>query len=95
MIRNFKHKGLKAFYTKNDPRKLPVPRQHHDKVARALALLAAVERPAELAAFPTYRFHPLHQYDPVKYSLDVSPNYRLHFTWEGSDAVDVDILDPH
>ncbi len=93
MIRSFKHKGLEAFAKTGDRSKLPVA--NHKKVARILHLIQAVERPTELHAFGSFRFHIWHNYTPVRYSLDVNGPWRVTFAWEGSDAIDVDIEQPH
>ena len=44
---------------------------------------------------PGWRLHPLHGDLEGHWSLDVSGNWRLTFTFEGEDAVLVDYQDYH
>ena len=93
MIRSFRHRGLEAFFTKDDARKLP-----HDKVARIsriLDRLDAARFPQDMN-LPGWAFHPLKGNRKGTYSVTVSGNWRLTFRFDSDGhAVDVDLEDYH
>lgn len=92
MIRTFKDKGLRQFFTTGDPRKLSV--QKPDRVARILAALDDAERPEDMNV-PGFRFHALSGRFKGRYAVNASGNWRITFAWDGNDAVDVDLEDYH
>ena len=91
MIRNFRSKALKKFWSEGDRRLLPVENQN--RVRRQLLALDAASIPEDLN-LPGFRFHGLNMV-PKRWSISVSGNYRITFGWHGADAVDVDIQDYH
>lgn len=92
MIRTFKDKGLRQFFTTGDPRKLSV--RQADRVARILAALDDAERPEDMNV-PGLRFHALSGRAKGRYAVNASGNWRITFAWDGNDAVDVDLEDYH
>jgi proteic killer suppression protein len=62
---------------------------------RKLRLLAAVERPVELASPRGNRFEQLKGYDPPRYSIRVNDQWRITFRWVDGGAEDVRIEDYH
>jgi toxin HigB-1 len=92
MIKTFQSKALAAFYANaRDTRRLPV--QNTARVARILTALdaATVARDMDI---PGFRFHSLAPGQPGRFSVWVSGNYRITFSWDGGPA-DVDIEDYH
>jgi proteic killer suppression protein len=91
VIKSYKSKKLKAAasgdYSKIDPR-------HQSAVRVVLAALdtAAMEGDFSL---PGKRLHQLKQFDPVRWSLDVSANFRITFEWDGCNVHKVDYEDTH
>ena len=92
MIKSFKDKGLRRFSEKGDASRLSV--QKTGRIAEILRLLEVATRPADLN-IPGYRFHELAPRYPGTFSVLVSGNYRITFSWEDQDAIDVDLLDYH
>ncbi len=93
MIKNIRHKGLKALYEDDHTRGV-----RQDQVRRLRSLLARLDVsqcPADMD-FPGLRLHPLKGDMAGFYAVDVSGNWRLVFRFdEHSDAADVDLVDYH
>ncbi len=92
MILSFKHKGLQRFFSKGDHRGIPA--QFAPRFERMLDRLDASVNPADMD-LPGYRFHPLKVGRVGEYAVSVSGNWRLTFTFQGEDAMDVDLEDYH
>ncbi|MFV2093028.1 MAG: type II toxin-antitoxin system RelE/ParE family toxin [Hyphomicrobiales bacterium] len=92
MIRNFRHRGLKRLFEKNDFTRLPP--EDVEKIARILARLnEAVEvRNMDL---PGFRLHPLKGNYQGFWSVVVGANWRVIFRFEEGQALDVDYIDYH
>jgi proteic killer suppression protein len=90
MIRSFRSKALRQFAEQGDASKLPV--QNADRVRRILIRLDTVTAPQELN-LPGWFLHRLRGVE--RYSVRVTGNWRITFSWRGEDAVDVDIEDYH
>ncbi|WP_407520198.1 type II toxin-antitoxin system RelE/ParE family toxin [Methylobacterium oryzisoli] len=92
MIRSFRSKALKRYWTRNDPSGI-----RPDWAARVRSLLNrldAAEQPDELNT-PGSGFHPLTGDQAGRFALTVSRNWRLTFRFDRNDAVDVDLEDYH
>lgn len=92
MIRNFRHKGLKRLFEKDDRSK--VHAQDVDKLARILARLNRSLVPEDMVA-PGFRLHPLKGNLKGFWAVTVRANWRVVFRFEGEDAADVDLVDYH
>jgi toxin HigB-1 len=92
VIRSFRHRGLEAFFTKDDRRKLPADRI--ERISRLLDRLEAAKMPQDMN-LPGFGFHPLKGSRKGTYAVSVSGNWRLSFRFEGGHAVDVDLEDYH
>ncbi|MHA1525033.1 MAG: type II toxin-antitoxin system RelE/ParE family toxin [Alphaproteobacteria bacterium] len=92
MIRNFRHRGLKRFFEKDDFTKLPP--EDANKIARILARLneAADVQNMDLTGF---RLHPLKGNYKGFWSVTVRANWRVIFRFEEGYALDVDYIDYH
>ncbi len=91
MIRSFKHRGLDAFWQRDDASKLR-PDQV-DRIHRRLSALDQAARPEEMN-LPGYNFHRL-QGKPTRYTVHVNGPWCLTFEWDGEDAVRVDLEQYH
>jgi proteic killer suppression protein len=93
MIKNFRHKGLKALYKDDSTRGV-----RQDQVKRLRALLARLEvsrTPSDMD-FPGLRLHPLKGDLAGFYAVEVSENWRLVFRFDDyGDTADVDLVDYH
>ena len=92
MIRSFRHKGLKNFFTTGST--TGIQSVHAAKLRRQLAMLDAASVPQEMNV-PGWQFHSLKGNLAGHYSVWVSGNWRLTFTFEDGDAILVDYQDYH
>lgn len=92
MIKSWRHKGLKLFYTEGSTAK--IQSAHSDKIHDILQALDAATTPEQMN-LPGLIFHRLVGDLKGYYSVRVSGNWRIIFGFEGRDAVLVDYLDYH
>lgn len=92
MIRSFRSKALKRFWTRNDP--AGIRADWVGRVRSFLVRLDAARRPEDLNT-PGSGFHALTGDFDGRYALTVSRNWRLTFTFQGQDAADLDLEDYH
>jgi toxin HigB-1 len=93
MIRSFRHKGLKAFFEKGS--KAVIQPAHAPRLAAMLGRLNEATNPKAMN-LPGWGLHPLTGPDMKgHFSVWVSGNWRLTFTFDGPDAELVDYLDYH
>lgn len=92
MIENFRHKGLKLFFEKGNPSKLP--QAHINKLRRLLIRLHASVIIEDMK-FPGSGLHQLKGKYEGFYSIEVSGNYRLIFRFFNGNVYDVDYIDYH
>ena len=92
MIVGFKHRGLKRFFEKNDPRSIaPIYRQ---KVADILTALDSAERIEDLN-LASFKLHPLTGDRKGSWSITVRANWRITFTFDHGKADNVNYEDYH
>ena len=92
MIKTFRYKGLETFFRKGS--KAGIQRHHAGKLRIMLTMLDSAKRLGDMNA-PGWRFHPLTGNLAGHYSVTVNGNWRITFTFEGSDAELVDFQDYH
>jgi len=93
MIRSFRHRGLDAFFRKDDRRKLPPDKI--ERISRLLDRLDAAKFPQDMN-LPGLDFHPLKANRKGAYAVRVSGNWRLTFRFDSDGhAVDLDLEDYH
>lgn len=92
VIRAFRHKGLEAFFRKDDRSKLAA--DHIGEIERALDRLDGAKMPQDMN-LPGWGFHQLKGNRKGSYAVSVSGNWRLTFRFDGAHAVDVDLEDYH
>jgi toxin HigB-1 len=92
VIRDFRHKGLEAFFKTGS--KAGIQAAHADKLRMRLATLNAASNPLDMN-LPGWGLHGLKGKMAGQWSISVSGNWRMVFAFEGSDAVLVDYLDYH
>lgn len=92
VIRNFRSRALRRFWTKSDASGLKP--EWARKVERQLTLLDSAGRPEDMDVV-TFGFHRLTGDQAGRYAITVSRNWRLTFAFDGQDAVDVDLEDYH
>lgn len=92
MIKSFRHKGLKQVAETGS--KVGIQPKHALRLKRLLTALDVAIRPADMNA-PSYDLHLLKGNLAGHWSVSVSGNWRLTFSFEGEDAVLVDYQDYH
>ncbi|MCX7110150.1 MAG: type II toxin-antitoxin system RelE/ParE family toxin [Proteobacteria bacterium] len=92
MIKSFRHKGLKAFYGTGS--KAGIQANHAPRLGRQLARLDLAKNASDMNA-PGWGLHNLSGDLAGHFSVTVSGNWRLTFSFEGEDAVLVDYQDYH
>jgi len=92
MIKTFNHKGLKQLFENGKSR--GVSNDLHKRLIRQMDLLNAATAPQDMN-LPGYRLHELKGDRKGTWSVCVSGNWRLTFTFQGEDAKDVDLENYH
>ncbi|MDM8565690.1 type II toxin-antitoxin system RelE/ParE family toxin [Candidatus Halobeggiatoa sp. HSG11] len=92
MIISFKHKGLELFFTKNDKRLLNA--KHLKKLSILLDALESAEIIEDLD-IPGVKLHQLLGNRKNLWSMKVSGNWRLTFSFNEGNAFDVNLEDYH
>lgn len=92
MIKSFRHRGIERFFTSGS--KAGIQPKHAEKLRVQLFALDNAAAPKDMNA-PGWRLHSLHGDLTGHWSIDVSGNWRLTFTFKGTDAVLVDYQDYH
>jgi proteic killer suppression protein len=93
MIKTFRHKGLKAFFESGSV--AGIQAAHEARLARMLSRLSEATD-AQGMSVPGWRLHPLKGRElKGHFSVWVNGNWRMTFTFDGTDAVLVDYQDYH
>lgn len=92
MIKASRHKGLQRYFATGS--KAAIQPEHAQKLARQLKALHTVRR-AEEMDIPGWRLHTLSGELAGHWSIRVSGNWRITFTFVGQDAILVDYQDYH
>ena len=92
MIKSFKHKGLEKFFYYDDRSR--INKDHVSKLARILDRLDASTGPQDMN-LPGFKLHKLSGKGKGTWSVRISGNWRVTFSYEGPDVVTVDYQDYH
>lgn len=92
VIRGFRHKGLKRLHETGSTQ--GIQPAHERKLKRILAALDAANTPLELD-LPGYGLHQLKGRMKGHWSIIVNGNWRITFTFAGTDIDQVDYVDYH
>ena len=92
MVGSFKHRGLKRLYERGD--RSGIRPDLLETVEDILARLDEAATPQALN-LPGYRLHPLKGDLEGFWSVTVRANWRIVFRFEGTDALDVELIDYH
>ncbi len=92
MIKSWRHKGLKEFFVSED--KSGIRPDHAAKLKRQLFRLNEAKLPQDMN-LPGWKLHPLEGKLAGHYAVSVSGNWRMTFTFEGTDAILADYQDYH
>ena len=92
MIKSFRHNGIQAFFQTGS--KAGIQPAHANRLRLQLTRLNGSIGPRDMGS-PGWRLHPLKGVMAGHWSVDVSGDWRLTFTFEGEDAILVDYQDYH
>ena len=92
MIKSFRHQGLKLFFEIGS--KAGINAAHAAKLARQLSRLNVATGDSDMNV-PGWGLHALQGNLQNHWSISVNGNWRMTFTFEGTDAVLVDYQDYH
>jgi proteic killer suppression protein len=92
VIGSFRSKALRNLWEKNDP--AGVNPNARARIGRILSILESGESVRDLDV-PGFRFHALKGFDPRRYSMRVTGNWRITFAWEDGVANAVELEDYH
>ena len=92
MIKRFRHRGLERYFTKGS--KAGMQANHEKRVRLILARLNASTSPRDMN-LPGLGLHELTGNRKGTWAVSVSGNWRMTFSFEGEDVMDVDYEDYH
>lgn len=92
VIRSFRHKGVERFFKTGS--KAGISAAHAPRLARQLAALNVAREPSDMNV-PGWGLHPLKGKLANHWSVSVSGNWRLTFTFEDGEVELVDYQDYH
>ena len=92
MIKSLKHRGLKRLYERDDRSGLRPDLV--DSIEDILARLDEAEMPQSLN-LPGYRLHPLKGELKGFWSVTVRATWRIIFRFQGTNVIDVELIDYH
>lgn len=92
MIKSFQHNGVARFFRTGS--KAGIQPKHTKRLRLQLARLDAAQSAADMS-LPGWRWHPLTGNLAGHWAVSVDENWRLTFSFEGTDAVFVDYRDYH
>ena len=93
MIESISHKGLRLYWERGDPSKLPT--EQIEKIRRILEALDTAKTLSPLKAIPGFKLHALSGSLKGFWSIWVTGNYRIILRFENENVFDVDYLDYH
>lgn len=92
MIKSFRHKGVRQFFATGST--AGIQATHAPRLARQLLVLNAAQSSQDMN-LPGWQWHALKGDLAGPWSVKVSGNWRLTFTFVGEDAVLVDYQNYH
>ena len=92
MIKTWRHKGIEEFFATG--KKGGIQPHHAAKLGRLLAVLNAASAP-EAMNLPGFGWHLLSGDLAGHWSVSVNGNWRLTYSFDGTDAILVDYQDYH
>lgn len=92
MIESFRHRGLERFFLAGT--KAGIRPEHAERLRLVLGRLAAATSPQDMD-LPGLRLHRLKGRLKDRWSVTISGNWRVTFSFLGKNAVQVDYEDYH
>jgi proteic killer suppression protein len=92
MIKGFRHRGLERYFTKGTTAGIQM--KHEKRIGLILARLHASTSARDMN-LPGLKLHPLKGKRKGTWAVSVSGNWRITFTFDGADVIEVDYEDYH
>ena len=92
MIKHFRHSGLEKFFLRGN--KSGIQAKHADRIRLILGRLHASTKAQDMN-LPGLALHQLRGNRQSTWSVKVSGNWRLTFSFDGPDAINVNYEDYH
>ncbi len=92
MIGSFRSKGLRLLWERNDAS--AINPNSLARIRRILSILDVGEDIRDLDV-PGFRFHALKGFQPRRYSMRVTANWRVTFEWLDKTAYAIELEDYH
>jgi proteic killer suppression protein len=92
VITSFRHRGLGRFFLSGS--KAGIRPEHAERLRLVLGRLAAAVSAQDMD-LPGLRLHPLKGRLKGRWSVTISGNWRVTFSFSGKDAIQVDYEDYH
>lgn len=92
MIETYKHKGLKELFQKGATGK--IDSRWHARLREVLDVINRAQNVQDVN-LPGYFLHPLKQYNPWRWSVWISGQWRITFEFNKGDAYRVDFEQYH
>ncbi|NJD68812.1 MAG: plasmid maintenance system killer [Candidatus Methylomirabilota bacterium] len=92
-IGTFRHRGLKRLYEDDDGSLLPAGSVR--KLKAILAALQFADNLSQVQTVPGWKLHPLRGGRKGQYSITVTGNWRVTFTFKGNVVTDLNFEDYH
>jgi len=92
VIKSFRYKGIERFFLTG--KTSGIQSEHANRLRRQLAALNEATSPRAMS-IPGWRLHALKGELARHWSIRVSANWRITFSFDGADAVLVDYRDYH
>ena len=92
MIKSFQHRGLERFFLKGT--RSGIQATQEKRIRLILARLNASRSPQDMS-LPGLFLHQLKGKRKGVWSVQVTGNWRITFSFDGPDAIDVDLEDYH
>jgi proteic killer suppression protein len=93
MIRGFKCKETEKIFRRKPSR--AIPPDVHLRARKKLIMLDAATALSDLKEPPANHLEALRGKLKGRYSIRINAQWRICFRWQGTDAVDVEIVDYH
>ena len=92
MIKSFRHRGLKRYYEQDDPRYLPPALT--GRIGKILGLMDAADS-LDGMKLPALRLHKLTGDLKGHWSVSVTGNWRISFTFKDGEFHNLELIDYH
>ncbi|MEI9995070.1 MAG: type II toxin-antitoxin system RelE/ParE family toxin [Rhizomicrobium sp.] len=92
MIKTFKDKGLKELFERG--RTSRIATRFHDRCREILDVINRAAHTNQMN-LPGYVLHPMHQFDPIRWTIRVTAQWRITFEFRDGDAYRVDFEQYH